>query len=306
MRKIKSVQLFAFLLCIVISATACGSPTSKGTDSLVKQAMEFNNGKYYTTDNFLPFYCWGYPSQFAKERKEILNLFAEIDSGNDEWSSNPEVIKVKSKIGVNHDFIEYIVSDQATDDDVFYYFGESKNGVPNGAGILFDDIRQDHPVFGGNFDNGKVKGYGIIFDTLTGKMIFESEKCKYTGDEEFLASGKSIQYDNYAYSENYIDIYKQAFQDAGYEANNSIPSVLSIPPSVIYEGEMKDSKSSGDGQLYYSIYRSGTLSTKEVLYGPLQYDGEWKYDVFDGKGKYFNEDGSLEYEGKFRNGKIKN
>lgn len=115
MRKTKSVQLVAFLLCIALSATACGSPTSRGTDNLVKQAMEFSNGKYYTTDNFLLFYCWEYPSQFAKERKEILNLFAEIDSGDDEWSSNPEVIKVKSKIGVNHDFIEYIVSDQATD-----------------------------------------------------------------------------------------------------------------------------------------------------------------------------------------------
>lgn len=56
----------------------------------------------------------------------------------------------------------------------------------------------------------------------------------------------------------------------------------SMPPSVIYEGEMSDSKSSGKGKQYYSIYRSESAAPSGNVYGPLCYDGDWKYDVYDG------------------------
>lgn len=306
MKKIKITQLFAIILCVVLFTTACGLPSRNEASHVTKQATEFNNEKYNTTENFLPFYCWGYPVRFSKQRAEVFKLFAEIDDGSGAWSATPGVIKVKSKIGVKHSFIEFIVEDAASDDDIFYYFGESKDGVPDGIGILFDTARYDHPVFGGTFDNGRVKGYGIIFDTVTGEIVFESEKCEYKGDGEFLANGMSIQYDNTWYSDNFNDMHIQAFNEAGYNASDNIPSVLSIPPSVIYEGEMKESESSGKGQLYYSIYRSGALSTEEILYGPIEYDGDWKYDTFNGDGKYYKQDGSLEYEGQFRDGRIKN
>lgn len=299
MKRKRMMRLLMLLCTLLLLATGCGGKNENtvtvGMDS--EKAAEIN-ARYDTTDAFKVFYTWEYPAKFEKQRNEMFALFEDFerDGGIEE---NPDLILVKSKIGLKHKFIEYIVGDSATDDDVYLYYGSSKDGVPDGAGILFD-TSIGLPEFAGHFDKGKVDGYGIIFKT--GHMAFESEKCEYKGSSDFYANGDSIQYQTIeGYANN---AYVAAFQEAGYSALK-VPELLSIAPSVIYEGEMSDSKSSGEGKEYYSIYRAGTTPT-ETVYGPLHYDGDWKRDVYHGNGKLYDETGALKYEGKFRNGKIKN
>lgn len=300
MKRNRTIRLLVLLGVLLLLATGCGGKTENtatvGMDS--EKAAEIN-ARYNTTETFKVFYTWEYPAKFEKQRNEMFALFAEFerDGGIEE---NPDLILVKSKIGLKHKFIEYIVGDSATDDDVYLYYGSSKDGVPDGAGILFD-TSIGLPEFAGHFDKGKVNGYGIIFKT--GNMAFESEKCKYKGSSDFYANGDSIQYQTPP-SQVYDNAYLVAYQEAGYSALK-VPALLSIAPSVLYVGEMSDSKSSGEGKEYYSIYRAGTTPT-ETVYGPLHYDGDWKRDVYHGDGKLYNETGALAYEGKFRNGKIKN
>lgn len=230
-------------------------------------------------------YTWDYPAKFSKQRNEVFSLFEEIERGGGKIADNPNIIKVKSKIGLKHEFIKYIVSDASTDDDVHLYYGSSKDGVPDGTGILFER-ETGFPAFAGYFGNGKVNNYGMIFKI--GEMAFESEKCKYKGDGEFLATGDSIQYETTTNSQYFRNAYSIAYVDTGYSVLE-IPNVLSIPPSVIYEGEMSGSKSSGKGKQYYSIYRSESATPSENVYGPLCYDGDWKYDVYHGTGKLYDD-----------------
>jgi hypothetical protein len=56
-----------------------------------------------------------------------------------------------------------------------------------------------------------------------------------------------------------------------------------------YKGEMKDGKKEGYGIYYYT---DGDI-----------YEGEWKNDLPDGKGKHTSKDGSYSYEGTFKEGK---
>lgn len=300
MKHNRTVRLLILLCALLLLATGCGrkneNTVTAGMNS--KEAAEIN-ARYNTTDAFKVFYTWEYPAKFEKQRNEMFTLFEEFERDGG-ISENPDLILVKSKIGLKHEFIEYIVGDSSTDDDVYLYYGSSKDGVPDGAGILFD-TEIGLPEFAGYFDKGKVNDYGIIFKA--GRMAFESEKCKYKGSSDFYANGDSIQYLTTT-SQTYANAYLVAYQEAGYSALK-IPSFLSIAPSVLYEGEMSDSKSSGEGKEYYSIYRAGTTPT-EAVYGPLRYDGDWKRDVYHGDGKLYDDTGALAYEGKFRNGKIKN
>lgn len=300
MKHDRTVRLLILLCALLLLATGCGrkneNTVTAGMNS--KEAAEIN-ARYNTTDAFKVFYTWEYPAKFEKQRNEMFTLFEEFERDGG-ISENPDLILVKSKIGLKHEFIEYIVGDSSTDDDVYLYYGSSKDGVPDGAGILFD-TEIGLPEFAGYFDKGKVNDYGIIFKA--GRMAFESEKCKYKGSSDFYANGDSIQYLTTT-SQTYANAYLVAYQEAGYSALK-IPSFLSIAPSVLYEGEMSDSKSSGEGKEYYSIYRAGTTPT-EAVYGPLRYDGDWKRDVYHGDGKLYDDTGALAYEGKFRNGKIKN
>lgn len=300
MKRNRTIKLLVLLCALLLLATGCGGKSENtvtvGMDS--EKAAEIN-ARYDTTDTFKVFYTWEYPAKFAKQRNEMFALFEEFERDGG-LKENPDLILVKSKIGLKHKFIAYIVGDSATDDDVYLYYGSAKDGVPDGAGILFD-TEVGLPEFAGYFDKGKVNGYGIIFKT--GHMAFESEKCKYKGSSDFYANGDSIQYQRNT-SQVYENAYVAAYQEAGYSVLK-VPSVLSIAPSVIYEGEMSNSKSSGEGKEYYPIYREGATST-ETVYGPLRYDGEWKRDAYHGDGKLYSETGTLAYEGKFRNGKIKN
>lgn len=52
----------------------------------------------------------------------MFSLFEEIERGGGKIADNPNIIKVKSKIGLKHEFIKYIVSDASTDDDVHLYY----------------------------------------------------------------------------------------------------------------------------------------------------------------------------------------
>lgn len=303
MKHYRNIAAIVLICSLAIISTACGGKNNNAAEVETNDRnQEAINSRYNTTDIFKVFYTWDYPAKFSKQRNEVFSLFEEIERDGGKIADNPDVIKVKSKIGLKHEFIKYIVSDASTDDDVYLYYGSSKDGVPDGTGILFER-ETGLPAFAGYFDNGKVNDYGMIFKI--GEMAFESEKCKYKGDGAFFANGDSIQYETTTNSQYFRNAYSIAYVDTGYSVLE-IPYVLSIPPSVIYEGEMSDSKSSGKGKQYYSIYRSESATPSENVYGPLCYDGDWKYDVYHGRGKLYDDMGNLKYEGKFSNGKIKN
>ena len=63
---------------------------------------------------------------------------------------------------------------------------------------------------------------------------------------------------------------------------------------LLYDGEYKNGLYHGEGAIYYI----GTTQKK--------YDGEWVKDEYHGKGTLYNEDGSVEYKGKWTMGDYAN
>lgn len=60
----------------------------------------------------------------------------------------------------------------------------------------------------------------------------------------------------------------------------------------LYVGDLEEGRANGKGKMYYS----GIYS--------LIYEGEFKNNFFQGQGKYYNDDGTIKYEGLFKDGKF--
>ena len=179
------------------------------------------------------------------------------------------------------------------------YLGESKNQLQNGKGIIKDKNKKI--VYKGFFEEGKIKGFGIYFDE---DSVYEGEwennkrqgfgiiyyKCNDTKRENKKYYGTFVngQYDGYG-----IEFYPNGQR--------------------LYKGEYKNGKKDGEGEefddkgkgSYKGKYCNGEKINGTEYYNDgktPKYIGNYKNGKYDGKGTFYEEDGTC-YEGYFLNGK---
>ena len=273
-----------------------------------------------------------YPKDFSKDRNKIFKLMQSC-----EGKSLDDGIAIEADSGLFGPTTYKQTLDSYKVD--YIYFGDIKDGKPNGNGVLFgdEDMGARYPFYAGGFKKGVPTGYGILF--TYGHV---SEEGKFTDGE---LSGKGIHYSGYIDAVGYSDFdYMNHFisEDDYIITFNYITPL----PMVVYEGEFKKGEFKGKGKAYYAKasndVKTLNISTskgemkldafvplQDSNYGALSYEGEfasslqdgkgtayysdgtkkyegsWKRGKYDGKGTLYNKDGSVEYKGTFQNGDIK-
>lgn len=184
------------------------------------------------------------------------------------------------------------------------YDGDLKNGVPDGVGhmtYVLDGNRNKNGVtiyerydrYYGSWKNGKREGYG------------------------------EMSYRNYNDSE-IMDLYQGKWKDDKKEGNGRMVSYTkyyeTLPETIIIQGEWKDDLENGIGKImlqngdyYETTWEDGepdsegklriTIETGDIYEGEVHnYEGQWKPELPNGKGKMIYADGSV-YDGEWKNGK---
>lgn len=179
----------------------------------------------------------------------------------------------------------------------FNYYGELKNGYPNGFGKVVIDT---YDAYYATFSNGKVSGYAMSVyysNTDAGIEGYAADNCSIakgsSGELEVTGNGIIFGYINDNYydkkiaGKNYLS-YEGKLKKAQKDGSGTL---FYTDGNILYKGNFKNNDYSGTGKLYF---RDGTL----------QYEGNFKYGYYNGKGTLYNEDGSVKHKGKFKHGQI--
>ena len=168
------------------------------------------------------------------------------------------------------------------------FTGELKGGKPHGNGVFkFHNQNGTNVIYTGGFKDGKFDGAGIleypskkVVDTSFNFNIpFGREEANY---KEGKYHGKLKRYtpDGKLY-------FEAEYKDGKFHGIVKVYNPKS--GKLLGESEFKDGKANGKEKAYYET-------------GQLKFDGERK----EGKrteGTLYNKDGSIQYQGKFVNGK---
>ncbi len=225
-------------------------------------------------------------SKTAKNFKKFYEKVEKLDQEIEDGTCNQTSIQFKK--GVAQEAISY-------SGKRYTYYGETKNGYPNGFGKVIID--SDYAYYA-TFSSGKVSGYAMSVNySYEGIEGWAGDSCSIKGGSsgELLISGKGLVFAHV----------NDDYYDENVAGNNYLA----------YEGKLKDSKKDGSGTSYYANgniyyegeYKKSDFSGKGKLYyydGTLQYEGSFKYGKYNGKGILYNEDGSIKHKGKFKNGNI--
>lgn len=250
---------------------------------------------------------------FDSDAKKLMPIYKEA-SGADE----SEFIYVKpEEKGITNPTTYYV---QSLSGYSYYYYGNVKDGKPNGKGVIFYDTGAYTPYITiANFKDGFIDGYAIECNGV----IIESEGFYDKG----VLDGECVLY-RQGNTSDYKDLYKNEdfatnwYENSKIDANGDIKTIiLDIPLSgeyVYYQGKYKDGKKTGiwkhylDGMPGIYLYSEIKYEGDKVIEGTIYYsNGNVKYkgdlsseDVYDGKGILYNEDGTVKYKGKFKDGDI--
>ena len=256
------------------------------------EAKDINDNVDFTGIDIDYILNWDYPKLFKREREELFDFMKSID-------------------GMNIDQLEYI--EKAFIDDVpGFYYGEKENNQPDGIGIILIDAGNSEysmyvPQFVGHFKNGHIDGYGILFEEKGG--IIREGNFNYevfpgiTGDGIIYYKGNKL-----SYAEDQEE--KDLVSKVQYKDNTIVLNYPVLRPSVQYEGEFDEEYNEliGDGKQWWNNYQKNRLDGKyyrmndENCYGPLMYDGEFKYGKPDGDGVAYFLNGKKMYKGSFSEG----
>ena len=200
------------------------------------------------------------------ELKNIRNLLDD----------NETLIKDLNNI-INNDKISEIC--EYSFDKFYYnekgekYFGEMKNGLKDGKGILYydKDDEKKRDKYEGNFKNDKKEGKGILY---------------YLGGDRYVGNWKNDKKEGegkYYYNDG--DRYEGDWKNDKIDGKG----IYYWKDGDKYEGDWKNNKREGKG---VKIYKKGNI-----------YDGYWKNGIKEGKGImcFINGD---RYEGDWKNGKM--
>lgn len=169
------------------------------------------------------------------------------------------------------------------------YYGELKNGYPEGFGC----IAYNGEYIFADFKKGKISGYAMLVNVEADYTIYKA------GTDCYLKKDRSG--DLYIEGTSVEIKAKTGDDDKVY---------------LLYEGNMKKSKRDGSGTEYAQngkiVYEGSFLkdlySGKGKEYysdGQLKYKGNYSKGKYDGKGTLYNADGSVKHKGKFKAGNIK-
>lgn len=228
---------------------------------------------------------------------------------------------------------------ESTSSSRYLYAGKTQKGRPDGLGVLLakselqtetiDMIGTKGPLFYqivyvGEFDNGRLDGYGCLFtQDQFPCMIYDGnfKKGEYSGTGRVYAEDAFSEL-----SDNNLKRLPEGIMEAermieSGEGGRYISPVLLTVGKLEYEGEFKSGEYNGNGDLfigthlsYSGEWKTGRRSGKGIEYFTsgqedgtmkIKYEGEFKSNKYHGKGILYNEDGSIKYKGKFKNGDIK-
>lgn len=216
------------------------------------------------------------------------------------------------------------------EDGSLYYFGEMKNGRPDGVGEIYEvyTLNMNRSLvrtkYRGEFKKGRFSGFGILYEDKELEDDVENEL--YDIEDEDIAQEAL---DKYFTPVVYIGEFSKN-QPNGNGANFVYPEITKLLDLFIWgakmedldilcddilitSGEFKDGNPNGDVKIYYCgsvIYegtmKDGNIDGKGKIYYPesdqLKYEGELKENQYHGKGTEYSEDGEVLYSGKWKNG----
>lgn len=212
----------------------------------------------------------------------------------------------------------------------YVYFGELKDSLPHGLGIIYQVSFQDAgktvfvPKYMGYFKDGRYHGFGIGFGkasryyndifNLGGAFGFSSQDYSnldalgivypiyegYFADGNYEGKGKYMIISEDLRSEKPLNLQKYLNENDSLvqehlkklEKNEPQLLVSTLPPLTTYTK-------------YAAEFEEGELSGEGKQFtkdGTLIYNGEFKNDMYNGNGKLYFESGKLKYEGEFQNG----
>ncbi|OUS76038.1 hypothetical protein B1748_14600 [Paenibacillus sp. MY03] len=209
-----------------------------------------------------------------------LRFIGEATGRSVEWDAETRTVSINSTV-TSYNF-EYLYSNDTK------YFGDQKDGVPNGKGRL---LYKGTLFYEGDFNNGIVEGNGIMYDVEDTTSYYDGPflNNRPQGEGKMVYSGGSY--------------YEGSFVDGMREG---IGKWFNADGSLRYNGQFKRDALHGHGT-YYEAPRNYYIGSFERGYyngsgkfytdGKLDYDGEWLND-----GRYIGKqyyDGKLGYVGYF-------
>ena len=270
---------------------------AKISKSLIKKIMRLDGSEFFNNSDFV-----------LMDRKDGSSVVGSLLGIDESRSSYYEVSSAAKSLDSLFDF---------------YYVGKLKNNKPNGNGALFCFLSSTgmRLLYAGEFKDGRADGTGIWFDStwfgydvikrgkytknaLEGKGIKYNDtditgvyKC-YSDMLSEYSNGKFAEYPK----EKQEEILKRIIQknpacrmqfiEGLYQSDNTKVKIdiPVIKPIEEFNGKFKDDEYQ-DGRLY-------------DYFGILSYDGTFKNQEYNGKGKlYYNGSSALKYKGNFRKGK---
>ena len=225
-----------------------------------------------------------------KHEKKLRNLENKyiIDYGDNNWYIGGMLSKDKEREGLYHFrsglvYIGYFEEDFKIDGIVVnptihlvVYKGEWKNNDYDGKGRL---TRRDGRYYDGMFKNGKFHGKGTMFYTMHKKI---EERAKKEKEKTNLTKNSKID------SKFNFNTITNLFAKKKVEYKKPEDKPINL---IKYVGMFKNGKRHGFGKLEF---KNGDI-----------YAGEFKDNVFNGKGYYKWKVNNIEYHGEFENGEIK-
>ncbi len=204
---------------------------------------------------------------------------------------------------------KYKITNKTTD---FIYYGDIKDNMPNGVGILYKRSEVGYGrielndyyynlFYVGSFDDGVYDGYGITFNQPEGNDFNAFQYCFDWDSEEEIDSNFYITY--YDAWMNYAD-YQGEFSNGlrNGKGNSFYASLLDRTTYSNIIGKTYIENVCYD-LIEVGTFKSGKLNGQSKVYtvGTLLYDGNMKNGEKQGKGRLYDNKGNLEYEGEFKN-----
>ena len=187
----------------------------------------------------------------------------------------------------------------SSDDAILFYFGDLKDNKPDGNGAIFSYSQATGLSFGyaGQFKEGKMSGKGITFSHYRfGYSLAESGEYE---KNQLNGSGTQYRYDD-------STIIYQFYQDKFAEYSNTVLSAKSEEEKKKLFEHILEKNPAVELFLTASSYdfNRTTIDFNEAVICPyIEYKGNFKYDRYDGKGKFYAPGGWLAYDGAWGNEK---
>ena len=181
----------------------------------------------------------------------------------------------------------------SSDDAILFYFGDLKDNKPDGNGAIFSYSQATGLSFGyaGQFKEGKMSGKGITFSHYRfGYSLAEAGEYE---KNQLNGSGTQYRYDD-------STIIYQFYQDKFAEYSDTVLSAKSEEEEKQLFEHILEKNPAVELFLTASNYdfNRTTIDFNEAVICPyIEYKGNFKYDKYDGKGKFYAPGGWLAYDG---------